>query len=182
MRKVFAVGIGVAVMVLLAGGCSSPTPSAHSTSTTTRPAPTTTVPSSRTTVPAATSTSAPNGPLPTLTIASWTGREAAGISFSGDAGDIATGLTWSTWGQTEAVGHGTRNELGCVPNCAQGTATPNPVTLTLTDPVDGSFTSILEQTADGRGTSQTFTSPDLAEGVCPTNDETSCVFVGPSGQ
>jgi hypothetical protein len=81
------------------------------------------------------------------------------------------------WNQTEAVGHGTREELGCVPDCAQGTATPYPVTLTLADPVGGSFTSILEQTADGKGTTETFSAPHLAEGACTTSDENSCVFV-----
>ncbi len=99
------------------------------------------------------------------------------IYFSGDAGNIATGLTWSVWNQTEAVGHGTREELGCVPDSAAGTATPYPVTLTLSSPRGGGFTSIVEQTADGKGTTDTFTAPHLAQGVCPDNDQAHCVFV-----
>ena len=99
--------------------------------------------------------------------------------FFGRRGNIATGLTWSLWNQTEAVGHGTRDELGCVPSCAQGTVTPYPVTLTLTDPVNGSFTSLLEQTADGKGTTEAFTAPALGQGACTTSDESSCKFSSP---
>jgi hypothetical protein len=132
---------------------------------------------------ASTTTSGPSppptnagAPTPTVTIASWTGREPAAIYFSGDAGDVATALTWSVWGQTEAVGHGMRNELGCVPDCAQGTSTPYPVTITMTDPVDGVFSTIVEQTADGHGTTNTFHAPDLGQGACANADEDSCVF------
>ena len=98
------------------------------------------------------------------------------IYFSGDAGDIATGLTWSIWDRTQAVGHGTRQELGCVPSCAEGTATEYPVTITMSDPVNGTFTFILEQTADGKGTTETFTAPDLGQGACTDSNEDSCLF------
>jgi hypothetical protein len=91
---------------------------------------------------------------------------------------VATGLTWSLWNQSEAVGHGVRDELGCVPDCAQGTATPYGLTLTLSDPVGGAFTSLVEQTADVDGTVDRFTAPNLAQGVCPTSDQDSCVFAG----
>ena len=121
------------------------------------------------------SSSADSG-VPTVTINGWTGREPAAIYFSGDAGDIATGLTWTTWNQTEAVGHGTRNELGCVPDCAQGTSTAYPVTITMTRPLGGRFTSIVEQTADSKGTTNTFTAPDLGQGACTNSSESSCVF------
>ena len=117
--------------------------------------------------------------LPSVTIAGWTGRDPAIVYFSADAGNIATGLTWSVWNQTEAVGHGTRDELGCVPSCAQGTVTPYPVTLTLTNPVNGSFTSILEQTADGKGTSETFHAPLWGKGPARASDENSCTFTSP---
>ena len=80
------------------------------------------------------------------------------------------------WNQTEAVGHGTRNELGCVPDCAQGTSTPYPVTITLGDPADGVFSTIVEQTADGKGTMDTFHTPNLGQGACTNADESSCVF------
>lgn len=113
---------------------------------------------------------------PMVTIGGWTGRDPAIIYFSGDAGDIATGITWSVWDSTEAVGHGTRNELGCVPDCAQGTATPYPVTITLSHPRNGTFRSILEQTSDGKGTTERFTSPYLGEGACSDSSQSSCVF------
>ena len=87
------------------------------------------------------------------------------IWFSADAGNIASDLTWPIWTQTKAVGHGSRNELSCVPDCAQGTGTPFPVTITLTSPTDGRFTVILERTADGKGTSESFTAPYLGEGA-----------------
>ena len=115
---------------------------------------------------------------PTVTIAGWTGREPARIYFSGDAGNVATGLTWAVWNDSGAVGHGTRQELSCVPDCAQGTSTAYAVTLTLGSPVDGRFTTLVEQTADGRGTVDTFDAPDLGQGVCATDQEASCVFLG----
>jgi hypothetical protein len=121
------------------------------------------------------STQSPPVALPIVTIGSWTGREPAIVYFSGDAGNIATGLTW-TWNQTKAVGHGTRDELGCVPNCAEGSATPYPVTLTLTAPVNGAFTSITEVTADGKGTAERFTAPDLGQGACENSNNNSCQF------
>jgi hypothetical protein len=185
MRSALGVAVTTVLVAVVAAGCGGAPQAAHpSTSTTHPPATTTTIPAATTTpappttiATAPPTTAAPAGPLPDLTIAGWTGRDPVVIYFSGDAGNIATGLTWSVWNQTEAVGQGTRNELGCVPNCAQGTSTPYPVTLTLTDPVNGSFTSILEQTADGKGTTETFTTPYLAEGVCPTGAPSSCVFV-----
>jgi hypothetical protein len=126
-----------------------------------------------------TSVSTPDSPtsaLPTVTIGGWTGREPAAIYFSGDAGDIVTGLTWSTWNQSEAVGEGMRNELSCVPNCAQGSATPYPATVTMSAPMNGQFTSIVEQTADGKGTTETFNSPYLGQGACTDSNQSSCAF------
>jgi hypothetical protein len=111
---------------------------------------------------------------PTATFGQWTGRQPATIYFSGDAGDIATGLTWTLWSQTEAVGHGTRDILGCVPTCAQGSSTPYPVTITLTKPVNGQFTSLVELTAKGTGMTETFAAPELGQGACTTSEESSC--------
>ena len=33
----------------------------------------------------------------------------------GDGTIVANGLTWSHWGSTTAAGHGTVNEVSCVP-------------------------------------------------------------------
>ncbi len=164
---------------MLLAACGSPRAGAPTT-TSPRVPPTTAVPAT-TAAPATTAPPAPvtTAPAPaTLTIAGWTGRAPVRIYFSADAGNVATGLTWSTWTATEAVGTGSREELGCVPDCAQGSATAYPVTITLSDPVGGSFTTLVEQTADGRGTSETFTAPQLAQGVCPTDDEDTCHFAG----
>ncbi len=174
-----AAGAALIAVVVLAVGCGSPR-AVRPTTTTARPAtgpaPSTTAPPAAST-PTTTSTTPPP-PLPTVTIAGWTGRQPATIYFSADAGNVATGLTWHTWTATEAVGTGSRQELSCEPDCAQGAATTYPVTLTLSDPVDGSFTTLIEQTADGRDTSQGFTAPELAQGVCATDDEDSCHFAG----
>jgi hypothetical protein len=113
---------------------------------------------------------------PVLTIGKWTGREPAAIYFSGDAGDIATGLSWSSWTSDGAVGHGMRNVLGCVPDCAQGTVTAYPVTITLSRPVNGAFTFVDEQTADGRATTETFSGSYLGQGACTTSAQSSCLF------
>lgn len=167
--------------MLLIAGCGGSPQAARHTPTTTRPRSTSTTSASTAVsqsgvVTTESTSAAPVLSLPTLTIASWTGREPVTLYFSGDAGDIATGITWSVWDQSEAIGHAVRQELSCVPDCAQGTATPYPVTLTLTMPVDGAYTSIQEQTADGKGTTETF-SPREVQGVCPNSDQNSCVFV-----
>jgi len=168
--------------VLLMAGCGGTQQTAQHAPATTRSPSTTATSASSTTSSSSLSTTEPTSappapPLPTLTVASWTGRAPVTLYFSGDAGDIATGITWSDWNQIEAVGHGVRKELSCVPDCAQGAATPYPVTLTLTVPLDGAFTSILEQTADGKGTTESF-SPHEVQGVCPDSNQDSCVFLG----
>jgi hypothetical protein len=182
VRRMAMLGIASTAVLLMAGCGGSQQAVRHAPTTTRSPSPTITS-ASVTTSPSSVSTtestsSPPVPPLPTLTIASWTGREPVALYFSGDAGDIATGISWTVWDQTEAVGHGVRKELSCVPNCAQGTATPYPVTLTLAMPVDGAFTSIQEQTADGKGTTEKF-SPHDVQGVCSNSNQDSCVFVGP---
>jgi hypothetical protein len=53
----------------------------------------------------------------------------------GDAEDVANDLTWSQWGQTTATGHGSVNEVSCVPDCANGKDIAYPVNVTLSSPV-----------------------------------------------
>jgi hypothetical protein len=53
----------------------------------------------------------------------------------GDGEDIANSLTWSQWGATTATGHGTVNEVSCVPDCANGKDIAYPVNITLSKPV-----------------------------------------------
>ena len=98
-----------------------------------------------------------------MSIGRWTGQRPTSIAFSSDSGNVATGLTWSAWGQETALAHGVRQEESCVPSCATGARTPYPVTIRLTKPVDGQFTVLTERTADGsnagRGTVLTWTAP-----------------------
>jgi hypothetical protein len=44
-------------------------------------------------------------------------------------------LVWRSWGADGATGSGIEYQRACVPNCAQGSATYSPVTITLTGAV-----------------------------------------------
>ena len=82
--------------------------------------------------------------LPRLIAGSYSGIKPRSIFFSGDSGDIVLKIKWTRWTQTTAVGHGTSNIQGCVPNCAQGTETPVATSVTLSKPRDGHFTKVVE--------------------------------------
>ena len=92
--------------------------------------------------------------LPKLIAGSYSGIKPRDVFFSGDAGNIVTEIKWTRWTQTTALGHGTSNIQGCVPNCAQGSETPVPTSVTLTKPQSGHFTKVVEvragQTLVGR--------------------------------
>jgi hypothetical protein len=98
------------------------------------------------------------------------------IYFSGDSGDITTDLTWPVWNASRALAHGTWHYLNCRPNCASGTSTPYPVTITLTNPARGQFTKLVEQTMGPHAFNQTFNAPQLGQGACKTHNNTSCAF------
>ena len=53
------------------------------------------------------------------------------IVTSGDGSAYADGLTWSNWGSPQATATGTLKVDNCNPNCAQGTDTSYPATVTL---------------------------------------------------
>ena len=53
----------------------------------------------------------------------------------GDGTVVANSVTWSQWGATTATGHGTVNEVSCVPDCADGKDVAYQVTVTLSRPV-----------------------------------------------
>jgi hypothetical protein len=101
---------------------------------------------SPTTTAAAHTTSAPPAPaaLPSLIAGSWNGTRPSEIDFSGDGGNIVTGINWTAWNANGASGTGTSNIQGCVPNCAQGSETPVTTTVTLSSPQNGHFTQIGE--------------------------------------
>lgn len=73
------------------------------------------------------------------------------IVFSGDATNVVSHITWSSWTATGAVGHGTWKYLNCMPSCATGSETPYPATLILSQPIDGTFTQINETTLGPEG-------------------------------
>jgi serine/threonine protein kinase len=58
--------------------------------------------------------------------------EPAQIVTTGDGSGYLKNLTWSGWGQPTAQGTGVLEVDNCTPNCAQGTYTGYPATVTLT--------------------------------------------------
>jgi hypothetical protein len=118
-----------------------------SRSTSASTSPSTSTPSTSTTVA---------GLLPVFLAPGYDGRNPVDIYLSGDAGNIVTNLVWSSWTGVEAVGHGTSNKEGCVPNCAAGTQTPEATTIMLSDPVDGHFAHMTEMR---EGYTEVFTYP-----------------------
>jgi eukaryotic-like serine/threonine-protein kinase len=94
--------------------------------------------------------------LPVLTVGSYTGLKPAQIDFSGDSGDVVTGITWASWTATSATGAGTSDIDSCVPSCAQAPSDLVPTTLKLSDPVNGRFTLITEVR---NGSTETFAYP-----------------------
>ena len=82
--------------------------------------------------------------LPVLTAGTYSGVKPGTIYFSGDAGNVVQVITWTSWNASSATGTGMSDIQGCVPDCATGSETPVPATITLSDPVNGAFTSITE--------------------------------------
>jgi hypothetical protein len=93
---------------------------------------------------------------PVLIAGSYRGRRPRTIGISGDGGNIVTSLRWSRWTTTRATGKGTSDIQGCVPNCAAGTETPVTTSITLSRPVHGYFTKLLER-RDGQTETFTYT-------------------------
>ena len=59
---------------------------------------------------------------------------ASGCPLSGDGTIVLYGMTWHEWTGTQAVGTGTEEIQGCVPNCAGGRQYKVAVTVTLAAP------------------------------------------------
>jgi serine/threonine protein kinase len=142
---------------------AQPASSAATTSTT--PAASSTTPSAAastaTTTPVGTPASTPAiaGPaqLPVLTVGSYTGMKPTEIAYSGDATNVVTKITWSSWTATGASGQGTSDIDSCDPNCAQAPPSLVPTTVTLSAPVNGRFTKMTETR---NGFTSTYTYPD----------------------
>jgi hypothetical protein len=94
----------------------------------------------------------------------YSGIEPQYVQFSGDAGNVVTAISWSSWTATIATGTGTMNIQGCVPDCATGSETPTPAYLVLSDPANGKFTTIAEY-IDGRNETPRW--PEVVEQADP---------------
>lgn len=73
------------------------------------------------------------------------GERPSTIDISSDSTNVAAHITWSTWGPSTAVGTGTLTKDDCKPNCAQGTLSPEPATIELSDATGGHFTVMTER-------------------------------------
>jgi serine/threonine protein kinase len=120
-------------------------------------APQSTPASTPATTPASTPASTAPAPLPVLTVGSYTGMKPTEIAYSGDATNVVTKITWSSWTSTGASGQGTSDIDSCNPNCAQAPPSYVPTTVTLSAPVNGRFTKMTETR---NGFTSTYTYPD----------------------
>ena len=177
------------VLALVLAGCGSGTPASSSTSTTrshattSRPGTTTTVKPSTTTSttsrsstttspPATTSTTTTVPPSTTTTAAVPALVPLAGstplyrpsqFNYTQDGTGSVSNITWSTWSSAGATGTGTINLNDCVPNCASGTFTGYPATVTLSGASQTSqgyvFTQMVISAPGSPQPTQTFTIP-----------------------
>ena len=53
-------------------------------------------------------------------------------------------LSWYSWGPEQAVGKGMLTDQDCVPDCADGSHTSYPATVTLSNPANGVYTRLQE--------------------------------------
>jgi Protein kinase domain len=140
-------------------------PASSAAATPTTPAASSTAPSATAstaaTAPVSTPASTPAiaGPakLPVLTVGGYTGMKPTEIAYSGDATNVVTKITWSSWTSTGASGQGTSDIDSCNPNCAQAPPSLVPTTVTMSAPVNGRFTKMTETR---NGSTSTYTYPD----------------------
>ncbi len=101
----------------------------------------------------------PTLPIVTLSNASWTGIEPNVVQISGDAGNIVGNMAWTSWTSQSAVGHGTWGYDDCNPDCASGTVTDYPATITFSNPSFGRFTQLTEVTSGPHAFTQSLPMP-----------------------
>jgi hypothetical protein len=151
------------------GTTSAPTspaqPASSAATTPTTPATSSTAPSASASTAATTPVSTPASTpaiadpaqFPVLTVGGYTGMKPTEIAYSGDATNVVTKITWSSWTATGASGQGTSDIDSCNPNCAQAPPSLVPTTVTLSAPVNGKFTKMTETR---NGFTSTYTYPD----------------------
>jgi hypothetical protein len=87
------------------------------------------------------------------------------LEMGGNHDEKITGINWSNWDSSSAHGVGSETTNTCVPNCAQGSPITIQVSLTLSQPVNGVFTSLTTTNSptpnDPQGFSMTWTYPSL---------------------
>jgi hypothetical protein len=151
--RVFALSCGLAIAVVACSSSSHQTapPTVPTSTSTTAAAPATTAPETTAPVTTAPVTTAPvttapvtGAALPIARFSNWNGVKPSVIYFSGDAGNIVSGITWSSWTGDSAVGQGMWGYDDCNPNCAQGHVTNYPTTVKLSAVVGGQFTQLVE--------------------------------------
>ena len=133
------------------------TPTTPAASSTAPGAPASTPPATPVSTPASTPASTGQAQLPVLTVGGYTGMKPTEIAYSGDATNVVTKITWSSWTATGASGQGTSDIDSCNPNCAQAPPSLVPTTVTLSAPVNGRFTKMTETR---NGFTSTYTYPD----------------------
>jgi serine/threonine protein kinase len=133
------------------------TPTTPAASSTTPSAPASSAATTPVSTPASTPAIAGPAQLPVLTVGGYTGMKPAEIAYSGDATNVVTKITWSSWTATGASGQGTSDIDSCNPNCAQAPPSLVPTTVTLSAPVNGRFTKMTETR---NGSTSTYTYPD----------------------
>ena len=93
----------------------------------------------------------PPGPV-VLVAGSYDGTRPSVIQFSGDDGDVVTGIQWSSWGRQRATGRGTVGLDDCTPSCAEGTTRYVAATITLSAPDANGEWTVITEAANGRTT------------------------------
>ena len=133
------------------------TPTSPAASTTPPSTPATTPGTTPATTPVSTPASTTPAQLPVLVVGGYTGMKPTEIAYSGDATNVVTKITWSSWTATLATGQGTSDIDSCNPNCAQAPPSLVATTVTLSAPVNGRFTKMTETR---NGFTSTYTYPD----------------------
>ena len=146
MSKIsWALAPAIAMAMITAAGCTSGQgPSIGGSSSPATGATTVTSPASQSSAPAPSASPTTTQALPAADFTVCTNpvvscadamrTEPTSIEISADGSGYVSGITWSDWGAASANGTGTLNVDNCVPNCAQGTFTGYPATISVWQP------------------------------------------------